>query len=108
MRHDLFFALRSFWTRSGILFARRPKIVPTEFLKAVRWHSPHGAPVIESRGRRFLCRDVADTLRGLGFDFDQQRLIREFREKTGLPQPTRYGRRHVPVFELGEGMLEVA
>lgn len=77
-----------------------------KFLTAVRWHTPYGAPVIESRGRRLLRRDAADTLRGLDFDFDQQRLIREFREKTGLPQPGRYGRRHVPVFELGEGMLE--
>jgi hypothetical protein len=35
-----------------------------------------------------------------GYDFRETRLIEELRERTGDPQPARFGRGRVPVFQV--------
>jgi hypothetical protein len=57
--------------------------------------------VIASRGRVLLKREIVEWLgTRFGYGFRETRLIEELREGTGDLQPTRYGRKRIPVFQV--------
>jgi hypothetical protein len=64
---------------------------------------------IQSLGKLLLKREIVSQLRERhGYDFRETRLIEELRERTGDPQPARYGRGRIPVFRVeGIAGLEV-
>jgi len=71
------------------------------FMAAVKRNVAPDEVVIRSRGRSFLKREVVNWLNHQhGYDFQERRLIREFREDKGVSQPARFGRDRIPVFPL--------
>jgi len=62
--------------------------------------------IIDSKRRPLLRREIVRRLEmEHGYSFGEMRLLDEFREATGLAQPTRYGKAQASAFNLPQAML---